>query len=82
VRSGWAFGPWNRRAPLASRGWVHQSHEWIWASRFARVRHHPTFKYYSLKKYGDPEDLDRKVMYKLMRDYALLFNSFGVQSDY
>ncbi len=74
--------PWNRGRPCISRGWVFQGNELTWVEPFARVRHHPTFKYYSQKKYGDPEALDRKIMTKLMRELALLFESFPLQSDY
>ena len=73
---------WNRRSPLISRGWIFQGNELTWVEPFARVRHHPAFKYYSEKKYGDPEALDRKIMTKLMRELALLFETFPLESDY
>jgi len=73
---------WNRGRPCISRGWIFQGNELTWVEPFARVRHHPTFKYYSQKTYGDPEALDRKIMTKLMRELALLFESFPLQSDY
>lgn len=89
VMYGSALGPssnncfgWNRRLPNFNRGWVFQARECIWVEPFARVRHHPAFKYYSQKKYGDPEALDRKIMSKLMRDLGLLFKSFKLESDY
>jgi len=73
---------WNRRLPNISRGWIFQGKELIWVEPFARVRHHPTFKYYSQKKYGDPEALDAKIMKKLMRELAMIFETFPLQSDY
>ena len=73
---------WNRRVPPSSRGWIFMYNELAWVEPFARVRHHPAFKYYSQRKYGDPEALDRKVMTKLMRDLALIFESFPLTSDY
>ena len=69
------LGPWNRRQATGSRGWLNMSKEHIWVEPFARVRHHPAFKYYSQKKYGDPEALDRKIMTKLMRELKLMFES-------
>lgn len=90
VREGsWALGkagvnhfPWNRRMPFMNRGWVFQSRECLWVEPFARVRHHPAFKYYSQKQFGDPEALDKKIMTRLMHDLGLLFNSFALASDY
>ena len=69
------LGGWNRRTPIFNKGWINMSDEHIWVEPFARVRHHPAFKYYSLKKYGDPDALDRKVMQKLLRELALMFKS-------
>jgi len=76
------FGLWNRRRPLMSRCWLFQGKECIWVEPFARVRHHPTFKHYSKTKYGDPEALDRKITTKLLREIALMFESYSLQSDY
>lgn len=73
---------WNRRVPPSSAGWIFQYNELAWVEPFARVRHHPAFKYYSQKRYGDPEALDRKIMQKLMRELALIFESFPLTSDY
>jgi len=69
------LGPWNRRTPIGNRGWLNMSREHIWVEPFARVRHHPAFRAYSKKRYGDPEALDRKIMQKLMRELALMFKS-------
>ncbi len=69
------LGPWNRRQPTGSVGWLNMYKEHIWAEPFARVRHHPAFKYYSQKKYGDPDALDRKIMTKLLRELKLMFES-------
>ncbi len=76
------FGPsylreWSRRGPLFSRGWLRQVNEAIWGEPFARMRHHPAFKYYSQKVYGDPDALDRKVRQKLMREIAMTWESIG-----
>jgi len=85
VRDGAAFGPssvnkpaWNRRSPVTSRGWIQQANECAFVEPFARVRHHPAFKAVSQKKYGDPEALDRKVMTRLMREVAMLYESFAI----
>ena len=69
------LGGWNRRSPTGSPGWINMSDEHIWVEPFARVRHHPAFKYYSQKKYGDPEALDRKIMTRLLRELSLMFKS-------
>ncbi len=69
------LGSWNRRQTIGNLGWLNMSREHIWVEPFARVRHHPAFKYYSQKKYGDPEALDRKIMTKLMRELKLMFES-------
>ncbi len=73
---------WNRRLPLSNCCWLHYYKEYIWVEPFARVRHHPTFKMYSTQKYGDPDALDRKIMRKLMREIALMFESIELKSDY
>lgn len=69
------LGPWNRRLPLGSKGWLNMFREHIWVEPFVRVRHHPAFRYYSQRTYGDPDALDRKVREKLMRELALMFKS-------
>jgi len=69
------LGGWNRRRPISNKGWINMSDEHIWVEPFARVRHHPAFKHYSQRKYGDPNALDRKVMAKLLREVALMFKS-------
>ena len=72
------LGPWNRRTPIFNQGWLNMSDEHIWVEPYARVRHHPAFRYYSERKYGDPEALDRKIHQKLLRELALMFKSvFG-----
>jgi len=43
------------------------------------VRHHPAFKYYSQKLYGDPEALDRKIMTKLVAEIARAFRTIFSQ---
>lgn len=69
------LGGWNRRTPIFNQGWLNMSDEHIWVEPFARVRNHPAFKYYSQKKYGDPEALERKIMQKLLRELVLMFKS-------
>jgi len=69
------LGFWSRRTPAASAGWLAYSDEYLWVEPFARVRHHPVFKRYSQEKYGDPEALDRKIMTKLMREIAWMFET-------
>ena len=69
------LGPWNRRLPLGSKGWLNMFDEHIWVEPFARVRHHPAFRHYSQVKYGDPDALDRKVRTKLLREVGLMFKS-------
>ncbi|MBT7303756.1 MAG: hypothetical protein HN849_29770, partial [Victivallales bacterium] len=69
------LGGWNRRQPIFNKGWINMSDEHIWVEPFARVRHHPAFKYYSQKTYGDPEALDRKIMTKLLREVAMMFRN-------
>jgi len=73
---------WNRRLPLVNCGWLFLFKEYLWVEPFARVRHHPSFKTYSAKTYGDPDALDRKIMQKLMRDIALMFESIVLKSGY
>ncbi|MEN6305670.1 MAG: hypothetical protein ABFD96_23300, partial [Armatimonadia bacterium] len=67
------LGAWGRRMPHSSPGWLNMMDEHIWVEPFGRVRHHPAFKAYSMIKYGDPEALDKKISYKLMRELALMF---------
>jgi hypothetical protein len=62
-----------------SRGWLNMLQEHIWVQPFALVRHHPAFRYYSQKKYGDPSALDRKIRTRLMRELSLMFQSVFVQ---
>jgi len=69
------LGGWNRRTPIFNKGWINMSDEHIWVEPFARVRHHPAFKYYSQRKYGDPDALDRKIMEKLLCEVALMFRN-------
>ena len=74
------LGPWNKRDPMnGSRGWLNMLDEHIWVEPFARVRHHPAFKHYSQKKYGDPDALDRKIMTKMMRELSMMFQSVFAQ---
>ena len=73
---------WNRRLPLVNCGWLYLFKEYLWVEPFARVRHHPSFKTYSEKTYGDPDALDRKVMKKLMREIAFMFESIVLKGDY
>jgi len=73
------LGGWNRRQPIFNKGWINMSDEHIWVEPFARVRHHPAFKYYSQKTYGDPDALDRKIMTKLLREVALMFRNCFAQ---
>ena len=73
------LGPWNRRCATGSPGWLNAANEHIWVEPFARVRHHPAFKYYSRKRYGDPNALDRKVRTKLLRELKLMFESVFAQ---
>ncbi|MBM3475890.1 MAG: hypothetical protein FJX75_21695, partial [Armatimonadetes bacterium] len=69
------LGPWSRRTPLGSKGWLNMFDEQIWVEPFALVRHHPAFREYSRQKYGDPQALDQKVRSKLLREVALMFKS-------
>ncbi|MBT3380923.1 MAG: hypothetical protein HN742_16035 [Lentisphaerae bacterium] len=69
------LGPWGRRKPYSSPGWLNMMDEHIWVEPFARTRHHPAFKEVSRQLYGDPEALDRKIMTKLMRELSLMFQS-------
>jgi hypothetical protein len=69
------LGPWSKRKPYASPGWLNMMDEHIWVEPFARVRHHPAFKAVSRRLYGDPDALDRKIMHKLMRELSLMFQS-------
>ncbi len=74
-----SLGAWNRRIPTGSRGWLNSYREHVWAEPFARVRHHPAFKYHSQKKYGDADALDRKIRQKLLRELVMMFKSCYVQ---
>jgi len=77
------LGPWNRRLPLGSKGWLNMFDEHLWVEPFARVRHHPAFKHYSREHYGDPDALDRKIRTKLLRELKLMFEScFSHGSEY
>ncbi|MBI3922951.1 MAG: NPCBM/NEW2 domain-containing protein [Armatimonadetes bacterium] len=69
------LGAWSKREPYSSPGWLNMMGEHVWVEPFARVRNHPSFKFYSQKKYGDPEALDRKVITKLLRELSLMFQS-------
>ncbi len=69
------LGGWNRRTPIFNQGWINMSGEDIWVEPFARVRHHPSFRAWSQRRYGDPEALDRKVREKLLRDVALMYQT-------
>ncbi len=72
------LGPWNRRTPISNQGWLNMSDEHIWVEPYARVRHHPAFRYYSERTYGDADALDRKIRQKLLRELSLMFKSvFG-----
>jgi len=73
------LGAWNRRIPTVSRGWLNAAREHIWVEPFARVRHHSAFKYYSQRKYGDPDALDRRIREKLLREMVMMFKSCYVQ---
>ena len=69
------LGPWSKRKPYSSPGWLNMMDEHIWVEPFARTRRHPAFKEVSRQLYGDPEALDRKIMAKLMRELSLMFQS-------
>ncbi|MCK5805775.1 MAG: hypothetical protein KAI66_23290, partial [Lentisphaeria bacterium] len=69
------LGPWSKRKPYSSPGWLNMMDEHIWVEPFARTRHHPAFKEVSRQLYGDAEALDRKIMTKLMRELSLMFQS-------
>jgi hypothetical protein len=69
------LGPWNRRVPLGSVGWLNMFDEHLWVYPLAQVRHHPAFKYYSQVKYGDPEALDKKIQTKLLRELCMIYKS-------
>jgi len=69
------LGGWNRRTPIFNQGWLNMSDEHIWVQPYARVHHHPTFRHYSQRRYGDPDALDRKIQRKLLRELALMFKS-------
>ena len=69
------LGPWSKRKPYSSPGWLNMMDEHIWVEPFARTRHHPAFKEVSRQLYGAPEALDRKIMTKLMRELSLMFQS-------
>ena len=69
------LGPWNRRVPLGSPGWLNMFNEHLWVYPLAQVRHHPAFKYYSQVKYGDPDALDKKIQTKLLRELCMIYKS-------
>ncbi|MBM3497120.1 MAG: hypothetical protein FJX74_00470 [Armatimonadetes bacterium] len=69
------LGPWSRRTPLGSKGWLNMFDEQIWVEPFALVRHHPAFREVSRQLHGDPDALDQKVREKLLREVALMFKS-------
>lgn len=69
------LGPWSKRMPISSPGWLNMMHEHLWVEPFGRVRHHPAFKEVSRQLYNDPEALDKKVRHKLMRELSLMFQS-------
>ncbi|OGV63420.1 MAG: hypothetical protein A3K19_30780 [Lentisphaerae bacterium RIFOXYB12_FULL_65_16] len=69
------LGPWSKRKPYGSPGWLNMMDEHIWVEPFGRVRHHPAFKEVSRKLYGDSEALDQKILTKLMRELSLMFQS-------
>jgi len=72
------LGPWSKRKPYSSPGWLNMMDEHIWVEPFARTRKHPAFKEVSRQLHGDPEALDRKIMTKLLRELSLMFQSvFG-----
>ncbi|MBU0610609.1 MAG: heparinase II/III-family protein [Armatimonadetes bacterium] len=73
------LGPWNRRIPTGSVGWLNAYREHLWAEPFARVRHHPAFREVSRHRYGAPEALDSKVRDKLLREVVMMFKSCYAQ---
>ncbi|MBO5724257.1 MAG: hypothetical protein J6S58_05450 [Lentisphaeria bacterium] len=71
------LGPWNRRRPFSAgdKGWINMHKEAIWCEPFALMRHHPAFRYYSKKKYGSEDALEKKVIRKLIREIILTYKA-------
>ena len=72
-----SLGPWNRRRPFSAgdKGWINMHKEAIWCEPFAMMRHHPAFRYYSKKKYGSADALEKKVTRKLIREIILTYKA-------
>ncbi len=73
------LGTWNRRSPIQNRGWLNMLAEPIWIEPYARLRHHPAFKYYSKQKYGDENALAEKVNKQLIKEIILAYKQIFAQ---
>ena len=69
------LGWWNRNNPTYARGWMVLGREGAAVYEYALLRHHPAFRYYSRKKYGDPGKIDKLVRTKLAREINLGYTS-------
>ena len=69
------IGWWNRNNPTYARGWMVLGREGAAIYEYALLRHHPAFRYYSRKKYGDPGKIDELVRTKLAREINLGYTS-------
>jgi len=69
------LGWWNRNNPTFARGWMVLGREGGAVYEYALLHHHPAFRYYSKKKYGDPDQLDRLVQRKLAGEINLGYTS-------
>lgn len=70
-----AIGWWNRNNPTFARGWMVLGREGAAIYEYALLHHHPAFRYYSKKKYGDPAKIDELVRTKLAREINLGYTS-------
>lgn len=73
-KEGW----WNRGIPFNGRGWAIEGGEGSAAMGFALLRHHPAFKYYSKRKYGDVDAINARVCRMFCREVAMNYTSLSI----
>ena len=73
-KEGW----WNRGIPFNGRGWAIEGGEGAAACAFALLRHHPAFKYYSKRKYGDENALNDIVCRKYCREVSMNYTAISM----
>ncbi len=72
------IGWWNRAVPTFARGWMNLAGDAGPAVVFAMMRHHPAFRYYSKRKYGDPDRLEKEIVRMFLKEVNLGFSSVNM----